>query len=547
MGPERRPGGHRGLGSTQVQMARGVQQVSETCDMGTAPYRGPDRRTRFQVEPPAVELGEIAGLGLAILLLLVFCSAAAVYAGARLATVAGVVHLLASVSGMAAGAALLVCWKISGRALSAWLGIGLIDFGLLSLGNGTLQAMAGHGSISAPYSRLVPCGLAALAIVAAITAPEVDSRMKPLGLLAATGTGGAFVLVALQVAARTQIIPESVDVTTRVACAVVWLLVGAFTLNTRRRNRAAAAPWVPAFLLTLSLAQSLAASLEPLAASTLVADGGLLVAASFALHGALRDLSWMFTRQDRHSHSLRLAADQLRNDLQRERAELDEQLHDLRNAVTGIRNAHTTLRRHAARLDDETRTSLTNSVTAELSRLQALIEPGLTLHIEELALSEVLEPLIAAERNCGTVLRTNLSNRRVRADKASLAQVIQNLLQNARRYAPGATVRVTADEAGDMVRIRVEDDGPGFSVADTDRVFDRGYRGSAAVQESTGSGLGLFIARRLMTEMGGSIDLAPQSRGGCIVVHVPRGRLAQAVHMVGSPSPASVPLHVGVG
>ncbi|RIJ53874.1 sensor histidine kinase, partial [Clavibacter lycopersici] len=61
----------------------------------------------------------------------------------------------------------------------------------------------------------------------------------------------------------------------------------------------------------------------------------------------------------------------------------------------------------------------------------------------------------------------------VRADPDRLAQILDNLLQNAARYA-AAEVRVEAEGVDDgSVRITVADDGPGVPDADRERVFDR--------------------------------------------------------------------------
>jgi signal transduction histidine kinase len=94
-------------------------------------------------------------------------------------------------------------------------------------------------------------------------------------------------------------------------------------------------------------------------------------------------------------------------------------------------------------------------------------------------------------------------------DPLRIREVITNLLTNAVRYSPdGATVNVEAEAATDAITIRVRDNGPGISADDLPHVFDRFYKGA----RSGGSGLGLTIARNLMTAHGGTI--AAESREG---------------------------------
>lgn len=99
------------------------------------------------------------------------------------------------------------------------------------------------------------------------------------------------------------------------------------------------------------------------------------------------------------------------------------------------------------------------------------------------------------------------------ADPHRLAQILRNLLSNAIRHTPaGGRVTLAAAPAGAMVEISVRDTGPGMTVEEAARVFDRFYRGDRSrARESGGSGLGLAIARALAQAMGGQIgvDSAP--------------------------------------
>jgi len=87
-----------------------------------------------------------------------------------------------------------------------------------------------------------------------------------------------------------------------------------------------------------------------------------------------------------------------------------------------------------------------------------------------------------------------------------LEQVLFNLLDNAAKYAPsGTAIRLVADTAGGMVRLRVMDEGEGIPPDDVERIFDKFYRIRAADRQRAGTGLGLAIARGFVEVMGGTI------------------------------------------
>ena len=90
-----------------------------------------------------------------------------------------------------------------------------------------------------------------------------------------------------------------------------------------------------------------------------------------------------------------------------------------------------------------------------------------------------------------------------RGEKQDLEEMAGNLLDNAALYG-GGRVFVTVSAAGDMVRILVEDDGPGIPPAERERLFERGARLDTA---QPGTGLGLAIVRDVAEIYGGSVTL----------------------------------------
>jgi signal transduction histidine kinase len=107
--------------------------------------------------------------------------------------------------------------------------------------------------------------------------------------------------------------------------------------------------------------------------------------------------------------------------------------------------------------------------------------------------------------------------RRALGDRSRLLQVLNNLLDNALKFTPGpGTIVVALEEAGELVKFSVSDTGPGIAGENQSRVFDRywhGRRGDAA-----GTGLGLFICKRIVEAHGGQIAIESQSGKGTTVL-----------------------------
>jgi two-component system sensor histidine kinase BaeS len=127
----------------------------------------------------------------------------------------------------------------------------------------------------------------------------------------------------------------------------------------------------------------------------------------------------------------------------------------------------------------------------------------------------------------GVVLRTQTPDHPVpvRTDPGRLRQVLDGLLENALRVAPqGAPVVIAVMDAGTHGVIEIRDGGPGLTDADLAVAFERGalyerYKGIRKV----GSGLGLALASRLVTRLGGRIEAGHAPEGGArMTVLLPR-------------------------
>lgn len=107
------------------------------------------------------------------------------------------------------------------------------------------------------------------------------------------------------------------------------------------------------------------------------------------------------------------------------------------------------------------------------------------------------------------------------ADADVLRHVFANLLMNALIHAgPDVSVTLSAERAGDVVRLTVADDGPGVPAADAERVFDPFVTLGRPGAHRT-HGLGLAYCRAALAAMDGTIVLVPAARGATFVVELP--------------------------
>ena len=104
------------------------------------------------------------------------------------------------------------------------------------------------------------------------------------------------------------------------------------------------------------------------------------------------------------------------------------------------------------------------------------------------------------------------------ADADGLAQVFQNLLDNALRYTSEGRIRVGMSRRDRTLEVSVEDTGMGIPARSLARIFERFYRvDSARSREAGGTGLGLAIVRHLVQEMGGEVSASSELGKGTTI------------------------------
>src|SRR3989344_4051085 len=92
-----------------------------------------------------------------------------------------------------------------------------------------------------------------------------------------------------------------------------------------------------------------------------------------------------------------------------------------------------------------------------------------------------------------------------------LGMAIENVIDNAIRYAPHGSVTVTLQAGHGSVQIRIEDTGIGISAEDRDRIFRKFYRAqNALLAQPDGTGIGLYITKKIVEKHGGSVSFASE-------------------------------------
>lgn len=211
--------------------------------------------------------------------------------------------------------------------------------------------------------------------------------------------------------------------------------------------------------------------------------------------------------------SLAVAAARSVHDIQQEHR------HEARAALFGIEAAAQCLSRYRHRLSAAELSELSSGLLSEIGRLRALVEDA-TRRSTSFDLREAVMPVVSCTRAHGlTVLVDIPAGLEVEGVPESTAQVVLALLTNARCHASGSDVELRAEPGEGQIALYVEDRGPGVP----DRLAGLAFERTAQGARGHGSGLGLFVARRLMEDQRGSIDVRRRHGGGSsFVVRLPR-------------------------
>jgi two-component system sensor histidine kinase KdpD len=209
--------------------------------------------------------------------------------------------------------------------------------------------------------------------------------------------------------------------------------------------------------------------------------------------------------------------------------------HDLGTPLTAIRLAVENL--NTTQLSDTQRLGQANVALHAVDRLARLFRNMLEMtridagHVApQLQWVSPAELVEAARSQAADTLSAHpidvvdlSGDRIVRVDARLTSAALAHVIENAAQYSPrGSTIVITHQLTAEGLRISVKDQGPGIAAADAPHLFERLYRGSAAKARGSGTGMGLAIARGLLTAEGGRIWIDNCPEGGAeISIGVP--------------------------
>jgi signal transduction histidine kinase len=193
--------------------------------------------------------------------------------------------------------------------------------------------------------------------------------------------------------------------------------------------------------------------------------------------------------------------------------------HELRTPLSSVYGGAVTLQREG--LDEDSRERIIAIIRRESARLAKLVDAVLwasrlearkvegrwaVCDIESLVEDVVASAAEFAPENVRIVTASN-GGLQCAGDPEQLRQVLANLVDNAVKYSPeGGTVRVETHGADGNIRVSVSDEGIGVAEEDRDRIFEKFTRLDPEMRHGIGgTGLGLYICRELVRQMGGKI------------------------------------------
>lgn len=238
------------------------------------------------------------------------------------------------------------------------------------------------------------------------------------------------------------------------------------------------------------------------------------------------------------SHRFNTLADELVRQQESQQTFLAAVVHEIRNPLSAMQLAVAQMPASAGRIDEARTQRMLGVVGRQVKRLERIVGDLFDIaraHVGQLDLDFVDCDVRDVVRETGQIFE-GMSERHevrivlpeeplmVRCDAARLGQVLNNLVSNAIKYSPSGPVDVQARlEGGDAITIAVRDRGVGLTAEEQRRIFAPFERLGRAHTGVPGTGLGLFVVRRIVDAHGGSIHIVSEpGKGSTFSVTLPR-------------------------
>jgi len=211
--------------------------------------------------------------------------------------------------------------------------------------------------------------------------------------------------------------------------------------------------------------------------------------------------------------------------------------HELRTPLASIHLAHETLLNR--NLPDATRDKLLNMSLLDIDRLTRLVnqilissrlDRGLAMFQDDVQaipikqrLTEILQSLVHLDTSAMARVSINCPESLIfQMSDNAFNLILGNLIENAFKYSPPSSlIKITVEKQPHMTKFSIQDQGVGLDKRDRRRIFKMFYRGQQASKKAIpGTGLGLFIVKTSLEQLGGKATVESQGRGLGSTFHV---------------------------
>lgn len=162
----------------------------------------------------------------------------------------------------------------------------------------------------------------------------------------------------------------------------------------------------------------------------------------------------------------------------------------------------------------------------QISRLETSL---ITIQKEPVTLTELLAGAInsvyhKASQKGISIETSDFKDIPLQLDRKWTTEALVNILDNAVKYSPSCSrIQIRVQPLFSFVRVELEDEGIGISPKERNHIFQRFYRGSEdVIKHAEGTGVGLYLARKILEDQGGTITVHPApEKGSVFVVQLP--------------------------
>lgn len=238
-----------------------------------------------------------------------------------------------------------------------------------------------------------------------------------------------------------------------------------------------------------------------------------------------------FAESERH-------AERTKEKLEREEQETKRLVtdisHQLKTPLAALKMSRELL--HSTDLTEEERREFSEKEDKEIKRLETLLHSFMELtrletnmiqirpkreSMQEVLAAAVGNVYMKAWQKSIDISVEEFTDMSVNCDAKWTAEAIANVLDNGVKYAPeGSRITLRVSLLSTCAMIEIEDEGPGILREEAPRIFQRFYRGEQA-QKEEGSGVGLYLTRKILEEQGGTICVKPgREKGSCFILTI---------------------------